>query len=104
MTFVFLTKAIARESQYSLKEICKIFSLINFCPKNLFHSFPNARYRTDRNFLSGSSSRISLNFLVSDLMEADSSSSYLSFLFLDVSLHSHLSLVICFTVHRIFQI
>ena len=104
VTFVFLTKAIARESQYSLKEICKIFSLINFCAKNLFHSFPNARYRTDRNFLSGSSSRISLNFLVSDLLEADSSSSYLSFLFLDVSLHSHLSLVICFTVHRIFQI
>ena len=76
VTFVFITKAIARESQNSLKEICKIFTLVNFCPKILFPLFPNARYRTDCNFLSASSSRIPLKFLVSDLMEADSSLSY----------------------------
>ena len=73
---VFLTKAIARESQNSLKEICKIFTLVNFCPKILFPSFPSARYRTERSFLSASSSRIPLNFLVSHLIEADSSLSY----------------------------
>ena len=75
VTFVFLTKAIARKSQSSLKEVCKIFTFVSFCPKILFPSFPNARYKTDRSFLSASSSRIPLNFLVSDLMEADSSSS-----------------------------
>ena len=76
VTFVFLTKAIARESQNSLKEICKIFTLVNLCPKILFPSFPNARYIIDRSFLSASFSRIPLNFLVSDLIEADSSLSY----------------------------
>ena len=76
VTFVFLTKAIARESQNSLNEIYKIFTLVNFCPKILFLSLPSARYRTERSFLSASSSRIPLNFLVSDLIEADSSSSH----------------------------
>ena len=76
VTFVFFTKAIARKSQNFLIEICKIFTFVNFCPKFLFPSFPKARYKTtDRSFLSASSSRIPLNFLVSDLMEADSSSS-----------------------------
>ena len=75
VTFVFLTKAIAKKSQNSLKEICKIFTYVNFCPKILFPSFSKVRYKTDCNFLSASSSRIPLNFLVSDLMEADSSSS-----------------------------
>ena len=84
--FVFLTKAIARKSQNSLKEICKIFTLVNFCPKILFPSFPNARYRTDLNFLSASSSRIPLNFFVSDLMEADffSSCRLCSWVFLSI--------------------
>ena len=75
MTFVFLTKAIARKSQNSLNENCKIFTFVNFCPKILFPLVPKARCKTDHNFLSASSSRIPLNFLVSDLMEADSSSS-----------------------------
>ena len=68
VTFVSLTKAIARESQNSLKEICKTFTLVNSCPKILFPSFPSARYRTERIFLSASSSRFPLNFLVSDLI------------------------------------
>ena len=76
VTFVFFTKAIARESKNFLKAIYKIFTLVNFCPKILFPSFPNAKYRTDRSFLSASSSRIPLNFLVSDLIEADSFLSY----------------------------
>ena len=75
VTFVFLTKAIARKPQNFFNEICKIFTYVNFCPKILFPSFPKARYKTDRNFLSASSSRIPLNFLLSDLREADSSSS-----------------------------
>ena len=77
MTFDFLTKAIAKNSQNCLKEICKTFTLVNFCPKILFPSFPNARYKTDRNFLSASSIRIPLNFLISVFIEAVSSSSYL---------------------------
>ena len=76
--FVFLTKTIARDSQYSLKEVCKTFTLVNFClcPKILFPSFPSARYRIERSYLSASSSRNPLNFLVSVLIDADSSSSY----------------------------
>ena len=76
VTFVFHTKAIARNSQNSLKEICKTFTLVNFCPKILFPSFPSARYKTERNFLSASSIRIPLNFLVSIFIDAASSSSY----------------------------
>ena len=36
VTFVFLTKAIARDSQNSLKEICKTFTLVNFLSEDPF--------------------------------------------------------------------
>ena len=72
VTFVFLTKAVARKSQNSLIEICKIFTFVIFCPKIVFPSFSKARYKTDRSFFSASSSRVPLIFLVSVLMEADS--------------------------------
>ena len=43
VTFVFLTNAIDRFSQNSLKEICRILAFVNFRPNVFFPSFPRAK-------------------------------------------------------------
>ena len=64
-------------SQNSLKENRRIFNCVNFWLKIFFPSFPRAKYRIDKSFLSASSILIPLNCFVSVFIEAVSLSSNL---------------------------
>ena len=66
----FFSNATDNISQNSLKEFGRIFTCVNFWPKIFFPSFPRAKYRIDRSFLSASLILIPLNRFVHVFIEA----------------------------------